>query len=535
VRGEREYPVAPLDLPDPARAPTAAAVALAPAAELFVRRVREVGPDFAPTDANAPAIAAICRRLDGLPLAIELAAARGKFLSPEALLARLERSLAVLVGGPRDLPARQQTLRASIAWSYDLLPAAERALFRRLAVFRGGASLEAAEAVCRAAGALPVDLLDGLASLADKSLARPAEADGEPRVLLLETIREFGLERLEETGEAEATRAAHARFFAGLAEATRPKLTGPDHRRWLDRLEREHDNFRAAFAWLRARREAESGLRLGRALSRFWFLRCHLTEGRAQLEAFLGLPGAAAGTPARARALQALAQLVYRQGDYAAARAALEEALAIARALGDRPGAAAALREIGRIAMDQGAYAAAAAPLQDSLTIQRALRDDYGTAWALNQLGQLAFFQGDLPAAEARLTECLALFRALDDRWGLGTTLFFLGRTACSRGDFAAARAHLVASLDTVVTGLPWAMAFALEDFARLAAAQGRAERALRLAGAAEAARAAIDSPLAPAWAAEYERRRPPPGARSTRRPPRPPGRPGSGCPRTRR
>ena len=508
LRGEREHPVSPLPLPDLALPPTAETLSRAAAAELFLRRVMDIRPTFTLTDDNAPAIAAICRRLDGLPLAIELAAARGKLLAPQALLARLERRLPLLTGGARDLPARQQTLRGAIAWSYDLLPAAEQALFRRLAVFRGGCTIDAAETVCGAAGPLALDPIDGLASLIDKNLALQTEmAGGEPRVTMLETIREFGLECLAQHGEADATGDAHARYFLTLAEETRARLTGPDHRDWLERLEWEHDNCRAALQWLRERQAVDQGLRLGRALSRFWFLRSHLTEGRAQLEAFLALPATTGPTQTRARALQALGQLVYRQGNYPAARAALEESLAIVRALGDRPGAAATLRELGRLALDQGEFPAAGPLLRDSLALQRDLNDTYGIAWSLNCLGQLAFFQGDDQTAEARLTECLDLFRRLGDQWGIGPTMFFLGHIACDRGDYAAARAHLIESLNTVAISRHWVTAFVLQGLAHVAAARGQAARALRLAGAAEALRRVIASPLAPAWAADFERR----------------------------
>jgi non-specific serine/threonine protein kinase len=507
LRGEQEYPVPPLALPAVDRPVTVDLLSEAAATTLFIERARNVRPDFPLTDATAPAIAAICRRLDGLPLAIELAAARSKVLPPPALLARLERRLSLLVGGARDLPARQQTLRGAISWSYDLLSPDEQALFRRLSVFRGGCTLDAAEAVCTAAGPLPFDLLDGLASLVDNSLLQLGEdATNEPRFFMLETIREFGLEVLRDA-EAATAASAHASFFQRLAEATRTELTGPDHHHWLARLEREHDNLRAALRWLREAGQIDAGLRLGRALSRFWFLRSYLSEGSSWLHAFLDAPGAETPTAARARALQALGQLVYRQGDYPAARAALEESLAIVRALEDRRGTAATLRELGRLLMDQGDFVAAAEPLQTSLALQRELDDAYGSAWSLNCLGQLAFFRGEYRQAETCLVACLAMFRELGDHWGLGPTRYFLGLIACEKGDFADARAHIAASLDTVAAGRQWATAFVLSGFATIAAAQGQAERALRLAGAADAARMALDSPLAPAWAAEFERR----------------------------
>jgi predicted ATPase/DNA-binding CsgD family transcriptional regulator len=491
---------------------------------LFVERAQAVDPGFALAESNIVTIADICRQLDGLPLAIELAAARSKMLPPAALLERLDRRLPLLVGGARDAPLRQQTLQATIAWSYDLLSPAEQSLFRRLAVFRGGGSLEAAEFVASRGGAVagreerellpsirpavPSDILDGIASLIDKSLVRQEEtAEGEPRIFLLETIAEFGLDRLAESGEAEETFTAHTDYFLALAEQARAKLMGPEFHRWMSWLEREHDNFRSALQWLWERRDVEQGLRLGRALSRFWFLGSHLTEGRAHLEAFLSLSEASAATIERARALHALGQLVYRQGDYAAARTAFQESLVIARAGDDLRGTAAALRELGRVAMDQGDYAAACPLLEESLAVQRTLGDSYGIAWSVVYLGQLAFFTNDQSSAEAALNEALELFRGLRDAWGIGTSFFFLGRVAGVKGDYRTAQTLLVESLNAIAVQLPWAVSFVLEEFALLATAQGQWRRAVRLAGAAAEVRDTIGSPLAPAWAADAENR----------------------------
>ncbi len=280
--GEQEFPVPPLALPDPdpARLPAVEALGQAPAVRLLMERARRVRPDLALTPQNAAAVAAICHRLDGLPLAIELAAARVKVLPPGALLARLDKRLPLLVGGARDLPARQRTMRDAIAWSYDLLDAGEQQLFRRLAVFAGGWTLEAAEGGCGEGD--PGAVLDVLASLVDKSLARQAHGEaGEARFDMLETIREYGLERLAASGEEADVRRAHALHYLALAEQAEPALKGPDSLAWLARLEAEHNNLRAALAWARDNAEVEVGLRLAGALRDFWWRRSLLSEGRA--------------------------------------------------------------------------------------------------------------------------------------------------------------------------------------------------------------------------------------------------------------
>jgi predicted ATPase len=274
------------------------------AVALFVQRAQAVQPDFQVTDQNAAAVATICVRLDGLPLALELAASWVRLLTPAALLTRLSRRLTLLTGGARDLPARQQTLRATLDWSYSLLTAAEQRLFARLGVFVGGCTLEAAEAVCNAAGEGPLDVLEGIEALLDKSLLHRAEGPGdEPRVGMLETIREYAWERLAQRGEAETVQCAHAAYYLALAEEAAPQPFGATEMAWLDRLEREHDNLRAALAWY-AQRCAETGLRLAGHLAHFWALRGYVTEGRQRLEGLLaaaprGAAGGSAGAPGR--------------------------------------------------------------------------------------------------------------------------------------------------------------------------------------------------------------------------------------------
>ncbi|MDP8924600.1 MAG: tetratricopeptide repeat protein, partial [Chloroflexota bacterium] len=362
ISGEHDYPVQPLALPVGAAnsvGENAVDDALRfGAVRLFVERARALKPDFALTDETAPIVVDVCRRLDGLPLAIELAAARVRLLPPRALLARLERRLPFLIAGPADLPARQRTLRGAIAWSYDLLDPEEQSLFRQLTVFAGGIGLDAAEAVCRVI--VPeVDVLEGLASLLDKSLLRTVEhPDDEPRYAMLDTIREYGLEQLEASGDLDDARRRHAAYYLALTEDAEARLTGPDQARWLDRLDLEHDNLRAALQWC-TEHDTGSGLRLAATLWRFWYVRAYFTEGRDWLARLLPLPEARVRTATRALALNGAGNLAYNQGDYAAAEACHQESLEIRRELGDRRGIAGSLNNLGLIARDRGDFAGA--------------------------------------------------------------------------------------------------------------------------------------------------------------------------------
>ena len=326
-----------------------------PAVALFVQRAVAAKPDFELNRENANAVAEICARLDGLPLAIELAAARVKVLSPSSLLTRLESRLQVLTGGARDLPQRQQTLRAAMDWSFDLLSPAEQRLFRRLSVFVGGCTLESAEAVCDTKGDLDLDLLDGMASMVDKSLLQQAEqANGESRFAMLETIREYAVEKLEASGEKAQTKRAHAAYCLVLAEEDASEQGGVKGAERLESFALEHDNIRAALEWLTETGDAEWGLRLGAALFRFWETREYLAEGRDSLGKLLKLAGAAAPTKARERALFAAGVLAIAQGDYAAADSLMRESLDIARQLGDKQGVAVSLNALAVIARDRG-------------------------------------------------------------------------------------------------------------------------------------------------------------------------------------
>ena len=355
VYGEHEFPVPPLALPDAHTMPAPEALGQFPAVALFVQRATAVKPDFELNRENATAVVEICARLDGLPLAIELAAARVKVLSPSAMRSRLASRLQLLTGGARDLPQRQQTLRSAIDWSYDLLSAAEQTLFRRLAVFVGGCTLEGVEAVCDTKGDLDLDLLDGTESLVDKSLLQRVEqANGESRFVMLETIREYALDKLAASGEDKSTKRAHAAYCLVLAEEEAAEQSGAERAEWVERFALEHDNFRAALRCLTEAGDAEWGLRLGTALFRFWEGREYFAEGRDSLAMLLKIPAAAAPSRARGRALFSAGVLAGEQGDYDASDALMGESLDVARQLGDQQGVAVSLNAMAVNARDRG-------------------------------------------------------------------------------------------------------------------------------------------------------------------------------------
>jgi predicted ATPase/class 3 adenylate cyclase len=501
VSGEAEYQVPPLELPDYRQLPPLEVLSQYEAVILFILRAQAVRPGFTVTNENAPAVAEICARLDGLPLALELAAARVRLLTPQAILARLESRLTLLTGGARDLPARQQSLRDAIGWSYDLLDEPERALFRTLSVLVGGWNLEAAEVVCNPEGRLRVETLDALGSLADKSLIRQTETEGgEPRFRMLEVIREYALERLAQEDEAEEIRRRHAGFFLDLAETVEPKLTGPGQARWLDTVELEHDNLRAALDWLSESGNADMALRLGSSLWRFWQMRGFLHEARQRLTNLLALPGASEDPAVRAKALEALGGVTYWMADYEIARGFYEESLEIHRRLGDRAGIANALYNISfTYEVPQTDLAAAKTFAEESLAIFRELGDEIGIAkslWALGSSGSEPSLVDD-ETAEAYLTEAIAIFRRLDDRFSLGWVLHSLGLRAVDTGEFEEARARLSEALAIFadardMTGI----LLLLDDFSVLALARGQRERALRLAGAEAALQAATGTDL---------------------------------------
>jgi predicted ATPase/DNA-binding XRE family transcriptional regulator len=549
--GEREYRVAPLAIPALDRVPTAGEVAASPAVRLFVERARAVAPTFALTDANAAAVAAICRRLDGLPLAIELAAAWIRLLPPTALLARLDRALPLLEGGPHDLPERQRTLRDTIAWSYDLLDARDRQLLRRLAVFAGGCTIAAAEEICADAGLPAGAILPAAAALLDQSLlqrtpaaAAAASEEAEPRLVLLEMIREYAAERLAESGEEVAVRARHAAYFLAIAEegdASAPDtsgaaLPGGGDAAWLARLDAENDNLRAALGWTLGSGATVTALQLAGALSRFWYARGYWTEGRRWLAAAL-THRAAAPVAVVARALLGSGQLAFMQGEVARGQALYEESLALYRDVGHPLGLATALALLGQALQARGETRRARTLLAESLALfedlgnargivnvltilsqgalsptdtarTRAMLEaalarlrSLGATWGLpvgvNMLGWLAFGQGDVVAARGHFEEALALARQVGERVVVGSALHSLGLLAMLQGD-PARSAVLVKEALLVYRELGYLLYTpqCLELLAGSALAEGRAVRTARLLGAAAAMRTIDDTPL---------------------------------------
>jgi predicted ATPase/class 3 adenylate cyclase len=503
VRGEHEYPVPPLESP-PFRgsdvAPLEAAIQF-PAVTLFIERARAIRPTFAATPANLPAIVEICARLDGLPLAIELAAARTRLLSPQAMVPQLSSRLSLLTDGPRDLPDRQRTLRDAIAWSYELLSPQEQKLFRRLALFARGFTLDAAVAVNTALdGTAPVAFLDRVASLVDKSLLRQRDdEDGEPRFSMLETIREYGQEQLAASGELAQAYDAHATYYAELAEEAARALTGANQRAWLDRLEREHANLLVALRWTRDGDDHLLALRLAAALWRFWYVHGYLSEGRNWLECVLERAAKAEDSQllleVRARALAGFATLASTQGDVVKAAALGKECVALCRASGDQEGLAIALTILGFLAVQQGRFDDAAALGGEALAISRGLGDLWITARSLSCLGQSAYFQFDYERAEELFEECLLLNQRSGSLSHAAITTLYLGHTAREQGNLDGALSRYREALR-----LSWEVGDKvriereLSAIATIHAAQGQMERAARQLAAAAALRQSLGS-----------------------------------------
>jgi len=584
VRAEQRFAAPPLTLPTTDQ--SLEDVMSSMAVRLFVARARAVRPEFRLDADNAWAVAEICRRVDGLPLAIELAAARVGLLPPPALLQRLTHRLTALAVGARDLPDRQRTLRAAIDWSYDLLPEMERALFRRLAVFVGGCAHDAVAEICT--HGLPLDPLDGVAALVEQSLLRQEDNAGEPRVGMLETIREYAWERLVGEGEEDATRRAHALYYLALAEAAEPALHDPAAGAWLARLEREHDNLRAALDWAWERDELTLALRLTGALRWFWHIRGHLGEGRGWLERLLAADAASPGSApaavrakalvgagwlalyqydyaraaelfaegtamepdrgvafsapdraitdalraraegayARARALleecvdrlravgdrgslapARLGMVACEQGDDARATTVWEECLSLHRALGDREGVAVALLGLADVARDRGDPAQVRALCGAALPVFHALGARWAIGFALNDLALADYQEGDAEATAARAAEGVALFRDVQSASGLAEALATRGYALAAQDDAEGARAALSESLRLAwAEGPRWLVATDLEGLATIDAAQGQAERAALLLGAAGRLRLTMGAPLPPSWRAGYER-----------------------------
>ena len=541
VPGEVLWRIPMLGVPElrGAGAATREAILRFEAVRLFVDRATATHPAFQLSDQNAAAVAQICRRVDGIPLAIELAAARVKVLAPDQILARLEDRFKLLTGGSRTVLPRQQTLRAAVDWSYDLLGPSERTLLNRLSVFAGGFSLEAAEQICGDETLDTLDVLEMVSHLVDKSLVVPEEQpDGGIRYRMLETIRDYGRERLEAAGERPEFLARHAAFYLAFAEAAEPELTGSDQALWLDRLEREHENLRQAMTTFERAKDAEPGLTLGRALWRFWWVRGTWAEGRKRLASLLAVESPTPRTPTRARALHAAAVLARGEGDYAAARPLAEEALAIGREcgakeamalallvlanidndqedekaarrgyeealslfrdLGDKPGTSGCVHNLGVLAEIEGDYEAASALYEEGLILNREIGYRSREAASLNGLGGVAFYQGRLERSREWHEQALAIQRELGDSRGTAFSLRELGEVETASADAGAAALFLGQSLEMYrVLGDRLGIASAIEGLAALAASMGQPERALELVGAATALREAIQAPIA--------------------------------------
>ena len=486
LRGEHEYSVPPLQPPDPDQKPDPADLNRYEAVRLFVERALAVQPRFRLTAQNAQAVAEITARLDGLPLAIELAATRTKVMPPEQLLARLQQSLTLLMSGARTLPERQRTLRGAIAWSYDLLTEAERSLFKRLSVFSGGWTLEAAERVAQPEG-LGLDALEGLSSLVDKSLVRADEHSGRARFSMLETIREFGQSQLSAAGELELARRRHGEYFLELAAAAEPHLTGVDQGEWLGELERDHGNLRGALRWAVDTGQAQLAQEGAGALWRFWHQRGHLAEGRRWLDEVLALPSGQQPTAARAKALTGAGGIAWWQTDHAAARAFYDEALAVERQVGEPARIAEALYNDAFALGAAGDLQAANRLFEECLDLYRQVGNEHGVARALVML-----ILPDAQAAKwdsviARIEEAVSIWRRVGERLQLAFDLIWLA-FACGRAGRwqdaheAAVEALLIFHEADNATGI----ALAFRDLAFLAVWVGRPHDALRFAGAAD-------------------------------------------------
>jgi predicted ATPase/DNA-binding CsgD family transcriptional regulator len=561
--GEHEVPVPPLALPDRRAAPTARHAIRFESVRLFVERAQATRPDFSLTDANAAQVIDVCQRLDGLPLALELAASRLRGLPLPALLERLERRLPLLTGGPRDAPARQRTLRDAIAWSYDLLDAHHQILFRRLAVFRG-CTLNAVQTVCCSASIGPgstsvavppldLDPLDGAEALVGASLLRQeATTEGQPWYVMLETIREYALERLAESGEADAVRRRHVAHYLSLAEAAEPQLTGADQPALFACLEREHDNACAAIRWCGERGYAEPAFRLGLALWWFWAVHGHLSEGRqllvGLLDRFRPRDASARHGALRGRVLQAAGYLAEFQNDTRSSRAHHEEALRVFRGLDDGPGIESAVHALGQIATLEGEFQQARELGEEALRLAREQNNPFCISGALSSLAHLAHRRGDVAAARSLVEEAIEVKRRVATPHDIAFHAINLSALLEEQGEYAAARELHEQSLagcreagDLRTTGFvlaklagvmilqgeheaahralregllileeigdPGGVAQVLEAFATLATAQSRPVHALRLAGAASALRESVDAPLPDAAVMDLDRK----------------------------
>jgi non-specific serine/threonine protein kinase len=505
--GETVWRVPSLSLPDLTRVPEVEELILSEAVQLFVERATSIRPSFLPTPENARAVSELCRRLDGIPLAIELAAARVPIMSVAQIAERLDDRFRLLTGRSRTVLPRHQTLKAAVDWSYNLLSGEEKAVWRRLSVFVGGWTLEAGEVIGEGGEVGAGDVLDLLTQLVSKSLVLVDEQGGSARYRFLETLAQYGRDRLLESGEADAVRDRHLRWFLRLAEQAEPELVGAQQAAWLALLEAEHDNLRAAMEWSLNVGEPEAGLRLASAVWRFWFIHGYLSEGRRWLEMLLKRSDRVS-TAVRANALLAAGNLaVFGQSDFAAGRSYYEESLVLWREAGDDGGVARLLNGLGMLAAGQGDHAVARHLYEEALMIRRRLGDKWGVANSLHNLGRVVFRQGDYATANTLLKESLAIWRELGDKQNIAMALVNMGFIACSQDDYPSAKAYVAESLAIrQELGDKRGIAYALEGFAWLAAAQGHGARAARLFGAAETLRHALGAPLPPADRPYYDR-----------------------------
>jgi len=508
VRAERQFHVPPLGLPDPTRLPPPQELAQYPALALFVERAQAVQPDFDLTEANAAAVARLCHRLDGLPLAIELIAARVRLLSPAEILRRLGGRFLLQSDGLRDIDERQRTLKNAIEWSYDLLTQEEQILFARLAVFVGGWTLDAAESVCgNGASGLTAPALDLLASLVNKSLVAQREVNDESRFTMLETIREYTLEKLEASGEAEAVRRRHTEYYLAMMVKVGPDLDASSD--LLDRVEREHDNLRAALQWSLDRGEVEMAARLSLTIFPLWSMRAHhLTEGRQWFRQVLA---AARDYPlpacVPAKVVYSAGILAYLQSDQAAARPLLEEALALARESKDRRTIAHALHGLSNVAMNDGQYGRVSALLNECLPLARQMGDKWLIAMSLNNLAEVARLQGDYEQALPMFEEGAQLLAEMGSKSFMAILMDGLGTIMQYQGRYDRALAiHMQCLTLAHEMDDQRIIALSLEKLAGVAAGTGSAERAARLLGAAEALREAIHVPVESIDRPDYER-----------------------------
>lgn len=507
ITGELIWLVPGLSLPDLRRLPPADKLLRYEAVQLFTERAKEAFPAFEVSEENAAALAQVCRRLDGMPLAIELAAARVRVLSVEQIANRLDDSLHLLVGGRRTALARHKTLKATLDWSHDLLSDKERRTFRRLAVFAGGFSLEAAEAVCAGEDIDRAEVLDLLSALIDRSLLVVGKQQGRaPRYRLLEPIRQYSAEKLRSSGEEAMLRKRHRDWYLTLAETADPELHGPEQAIWVEQMEAEHDNLRAALAWSQREPDGiEPGLQLATALSQFWQLRGHLSEGRRWLEIMLS-GGSKAPASLRARALSETGFLSFHLGDFAQVRANWEQALRLYQNLADTSRIGWQLTFLAWLAQHEGDYSGAVSLAEQSLNLLREVEDQWGISGALFCLADTAYIQGDLTRASTLLEEAVAISRELGNLWSLGRRLARLGQVAQAQNKLERARALIQEGLTVCRSaGDQWGVTMALVGLAGVAGKQGEPVRAARLLGSVETRQNTIGAALWPVDQLEYQ------------------------------